>query len=121
MNQGERFAGGGKRQRSQVGAINFSQDSRGPVDGGPREIVEQVGIEEPDRRRIMIAEQNGGASLSDDLRALIRLGAVSDDIPKADYLVDRLFPDILKHRFERFEVGMDIGYEGSTHNVNHFP
>ena len=95
--------------------MRFLQDLHRPVDGSLGKIVEQGGIEKLDRCRIMIAEQDDGASFPDDLHALIRLGAVSDDIPQTDYFVDRLFPDIFKHRFERLEVGMDIGYKSAAH------
>jgi hypothetical protein len=80
-----------------------------------------MGIEELYRGGIMIPEKHEAAPFPYNFGAFIRLGTIPDNIPKANYFIDRFFPDILKDRLKSFEIGMDIRDKGESHGFTRSP
>jgi hypothetical protein len=74
--------------------------------------VEVLGRQEVGRRRVVVAEQDDFTAFGYDLRALVGIGPVADDVAEAYYIIDIAFVNILQDGLERFEVRVYIGYNG---------
>ena len=58
---------------------------------------------------VVVSDQAELASLRDQRGALVGLGAVADDVAEAPDVLDLGIGDVVEHRLERRQVGVDVG------------
>ena len=64
----------------------------------------------------MIAVQAGDVFLTEQLERLLRAWTKIHLIAQREDHIRRMAPDCLHNRFERDDVGMNVGDEGNTHS-----
>lgn len=84
-----------------------------PVDSPQSHRIEAVGIDQC--RLVMVAEDGQGGLADHQFEALVRVGAIADDIPKADDIIDTLSRNILKHGLEGFQIAVDVADQSLPH------
>ena len=61
-----------------------------------------------DRGVVMVAPDDHGATLFDQIDTFARVWSISDDVPETDNVADRLRLDVRKYGLESFEVRVYI-------------
>ena len=88
-----------------------------PAHGGRRGGREGRDVELLEHGEVVVADETHRAAFADQGRALVRLGAVTDDVAQAPGFVDACGLGAGEDRLERGQVGVNVAEQGETHDL----
>lgn len=116
MDKQNTVAPGRQRQTFEKGFVFSVELLSRPGYGDAGVLGERIAHDRVESCCVVIAQKNNTAPVAHKADTLVGIGAVTDNIAKADNFIDRLFVDQIQGLRERFKVGMDVGNDGESHD-----
>ena len=105
------------REIFQIALFVIGENAVRPLRRNASADVEIFRFSEIYRGKVVVADDNDLATLSDKTETLARVSTVTDDIAQTDDLIDLSLIDQLEGLCQRLEVGVDIRDDSESHTI----
>src|ERR1051326_2776116 len=95
--------------------VGVVQMIAGPLDRGLGHLVKIARRFEQGRLFVVISFYNWAIDLLKARNALVRIGVVTNYVSQTDIMGAPLLLGVVQHRFQRFEVGVNVTEDGVAH------
>src|SRR5262249_39191723 len=104
-----------RRQRPQPLLVTVLEDAARPPSRDRCIAAELLEVEPAGHGEVVVSAKAHGCMFPDERAALVRPGAVADEVSETPQLVDGIGIDCREHGLERVEVAVDIRHDRDPH------